>query len=258
MITNLTGKVALVTGAGSALGQIIADKLAANGARVVYADADLAAAGKNAAQVPQAMALLMSTADEAQVTAGFEVVREKFGRLDILVNSAVVNAAAEHRVTFDRYSPEEWDRIIRINLHGVFLVSRAAARLMIPQKAGSIISIASVLGLVPARLQCAYTTSKAGVVNLTRAMALELGPHDIVVNAVAPGSMTVTAGDDKNHPLGSQTARLLSHVPLGRLGTFDDIARTVLFFAAPESRYVTGQILCVDGGWSAGGFFRDF
>lgn len=258
MKTDLAGKVALVTGAGRTLGAMIADQLAGSGARVIYADADPAAARENAAKVPQGFPLPMDVSDPAQVAAGFASIKAIHGRLDIVVNSDVVAAGAEHRVTFDQYSPAEWDRIIRINLRGVFLVSQAAAQLMIPQRAGSIISISSVLGAVPARLQCAYTTSKAGVSNLTRAMALEMGPHDITVNAVAPGSMTVTAGDHKNHPLGAQTARLLDHVPLGRLGTFADITRAVLFFAAPESRYVTGQILCVDGGWSAGGFFRDF
>ncbi len=257
MKTDLAGKVALVTGAGRTLGAMIADRLAGNGARVVYADADPAAARENAAKVPGAFALAMDVSDPAQVAAGLADIGQRHGRLDIVVNSDIAAAGAEHRVTFDRYSPEEWDRIIRVNLRGVFLVSRAAAQLMIPRRSGSIISISSVLGAVPARLQCAYTTSKAGVSNLTRAMALELGPHDITVNAVAPGSMTVTAGDQQNHPLGAQTARLLEHVPLGRLGTFADITRAVLFLADPESRYVTGQILCVDGGWSAGGFFHD-
>lgn len=258
MNADLRGRVALVTGAGRPLGRMIADKLVENGAHVIYADADPEEVRQSATRAPTAFPLTMDAGDPAQVAASFATIERKFERLDILVNSAVMNAGAEHRVPFHQYSPAEWDRLVRLNLGGVFLVSRAAARLMIPRRAGSIISISSVLGAVPARLQCAYTTSKAAVSNFTRAMALEMGPHGIAVNAVAPGSMTVTAGDDKNHPLGAQTVRLLDHVPLGRLGTFDDIARTVLFFADPASRYVTGQVLCVDGGWSAGGFFRDF
>jgi NAD(P)-dependent dehydrogenase (short-subunit alcohol dehydrogenase family) len=200
----------------------------------------------------------MDVSDAGQVAAGIDSIEKRFGRLDILVNNAGVNSDGEHRVTFDQFSPEEWDRILKVDLNGVFLVSRSAARLMIRQRSGSIVNISSVLGVVPARLQCAFTAAKAAVVNLTRAMAIEMGPNDIVINCVAPGTMNNTSFYNKESSLSAKGLRLLSHVPLGRPGKFEDVAYAVLFFAAPENRYVTGQTLCVDGGWSAGGFFRDF
>ncbi len=133
---------------------------------------------------------------------------------------------------------------------------------MIKEGAGRIINIASVMGLVGARLQCAYTAAKAGVINLTRSTALELAPHGILVNCVAPGS-TLTESTkqlfySQDALMKERAQRMLSHVPLARPGTVDEIAQAVLFFGAPESSYITGQTLCVDGGWTAGGFFRDF
>jgi NAD(P)-dependent dehydrogenase (short-subunit alcohol dehydrogenase family) len=149
-----------------------------------------------------------------------------------------------------------------VDLRGVFLVSRAVAAVMMAQKSGRIVNIASVLGIVPARLQCAYTAAKAGVVNLTQTMALELAPHGIAVNCVAPGS-TLTAGTEKlfygdDPALREKAQRMLSHVPAGRPGRVEEVAQAILFFAAPENSYITGQVLSVDGGWTAGGFLRDF
>lgn len=149
-----------------------------------------------------------------------------------------------------------------MDLTGLFLVSRAATRAMIPRKSGRIVNISSAIGVVPARLQCAFAAAKAGMVQLTRAMTIELAPSGILVNCVAPGS-TLTEGTKSlfygdDALMKDRARRMLSHVPLGRPGTTGEIANTVLFFAAADSSYVTGQTLCVDGGWTAGGFFRDF
>jgi len=258
MKIDLTGQVALVTGAGRGIGQCIADTLVANGAQVIYSDINLEEARQSAAKTPLGTPLLMDVSEAKQVAEGIDFIEKKFGRLDILVNNAGVNSDIQHRVTFDQFSPDEWDRVMKIDLNGVFLVSRSAVRLMIRQKSGSIINISSVLGVVPARLQCAYTAAKAGVVNLTRTMAIEMGPHDVVINCVAPGTMGHIAFYDKNSPLSTKGPSILSHVPLGRPGRLQDVANAVLFFAGPDNRYVTGQILCVDGGWTAGGFFRNF
>jgi NAD(P)-dependent dehydrogenase (short-subunit alcohol dehydrogenase family) len=258
MNVNLEGQVALVTGAGRGIGEIIGHRLAANGAQVVYADIDIDTARQSAAKSPRGRPLRMDVTSEQEVEAGVARVVNECGRLDILVNNAGVNSPPECRVNIDRFSLAEWERVMKVDLNGVFLVSRAAACEMIQRKSGRIINIASVLGVVPARLQCAYTAAKAAVVNLTRTMAIELGPDGILVNCIAPGTMQNTHFYSKDLKLNQFARRLLDHVPLGRPGTFEDIAHAALYLAAPESSYVTGQTLCVDGGWTAGGFFRDF
>ncbi len=143
----------------------------------------------------------------------------------------------------------------------MYEVSRAAARLMVAQKSGRIINIASIAGLVPLRLQCAFVAAKAGVVNLTKAMALELGPHGILVNGIAPGS-TLTEGTRKlfygeDGKFRDAVQRMLDHVPLGRPGNVEEIAVAALFLADPENSYMNGHILTVDGGWTAG-YAREF
>ena len=261
MRVNLSGKVALVTGAARGIGQAIADLYTANGALVVYADIDIETAQQVSSNAHGGMALRMDVSSEEDVIAGVARILESYGRLDILVNNAGVNTL-KHRVNIDDFPLGEWDRIVNVDLTGVFLVSKYAAKPMIKQCAGRIINIASVMGLVGARLQCAYTAAKAGVINLTRSTALELAPHGILVNCVAPGS-TLTESTkqlfySQDALMKDRAQRMLSHVPLARPGTVDEIATAVLFFAAPESSYITGQTLCVDGGWTAGGFFRDF
>ena len=261
MKIDLNGQVALVTGAARGIGQAIADVLAQNGAQVVYVDIDFETAKISAARSQACTALEMDVSNEGQVENGVAQALKQHGRLDILVNNAGINTM-KHRVNIDKFPLDEWERILKVDLTGSFLVSRACSRAMIEKKAGRIINISSVFGVVPARLQCAFTAAKAGVVQLTRTMAIELAPSGILVNCVAPGS-TLTDGTKSlfysdDALMKERAQRMLSHVPLGRPGTPAEIAHAVLFFAAPESSYVTGQILCVDGGWTAGGFLRDF
>jgi NAD(P)-dependent dehydrogenase (short-subunit alcohol dehydrogenase family) len=260
MNVNLQGQVALVTGAAGGIGQSIAGSLAANGARVVYADINLDAARQCARQTPGAIALRMDVTNEAEVEAALAEVLRQCGGLDILVNNAGVNTIT-HRVNIDQFPTEEWDRILRVDLTGLFLVSKAGAKLMLPRRSGRIINISSVLGVVPARLQCAFVAAKAGVVNLTRAMALELGPQGVLVNCIAPGSI-LTEGTKKlfygaDGKFSDRVQAMLAHVPLGRPGSCEEIAHATLFLAAPESSYINGAVLPVDGGWLAG-YIRDF
>src|SRR5262249_21383273 len=156
----------------------IADRLAANGSRVVYTDLDAADPRDAAARAPGSLYLRMDVTQPQEVNAVLQRVVAECGRLDVLVDNAGVNTL-RRRVTIDQFAREEWDRILAVDLTGLYEVSRAGARLMVAQKSGRIINIASVAGLVPLRLQCAFIAAKAGVVNLTRAMALELGPHGI-------------------------------------------------------------------------------
>ncbi len=260
MKCDLTGTVSLVTGAARGIGQAIADRLAANGSCVVYTDIDAAEAGAAAARSPGALALALNVTRPDEIDAALKQVLAQCGRLDILVNNAGVNTLS-HRVPIDQFPREEWDRILAVDLTGVFEVSRAAARLMVAQKSGRIINIASIAGLVPLRLQCAFVAAKAGVVNLTKAMALELGPHGVLVNGIAPGS-TLTEGTRKlfygeDGAFRHAVQRMLDHIPLGRPGNVDEIAVAALFLADPENSYMNGHVLTVDGGWTAG-YSRDF
>jgi NAD(P)-dependent dehydrogenase (short-subunit alcohol dehydrogenase family) len=260
MQCELSGKVSLVTGAARGIGQAIADRLAACGSRVVYSDVDIEGARLAASGSAQAMALGLDVTRPEEIASAVDRVLREWGSLDIVVNNAGINSLA-HRVTIDEYPRAEWDRILAVDLTGLYEVSKAAARAMKARGGGRIINIASIAGLVPLRLQCAFVAAKAGVVNLTRAMALELGPHGILVNGIAPGS-TLTDGTRRlfygeDGSFRAHVQRMLDHVPLGRPGNPEEIAVAALFLADPENSYMNGHILVVDGGWTAG-YTRDF
>lgn len=260
MKCDLNGKVSLVTGAARGIGQAIADRFAANGSRVVYTDVDEAAAIEAAKRFPNCLGLRLDVTNDGEIAAALNRISGDWGRLDILVNNAGVNTI-KHRVTIDEFPREEWDRIVAVDLTGVFQMSHQVAQVMRKQGSGRIINIASIAGLVPLRLQCAFIAAKAGVVNLTKGMALELGPHGILVNGIAPGS-TLTLGTKQlfygeDGKFRDNVQRMLDHVPLGRPGTTDEIAVAALFLADPENSYMNGHVLVVDGGWIAG-YSRDF
>jgi NAD(P)-dependent dehydrogenase (short-subunit alcohol dehydrogenase family) len=260
MKSDLSGTVSLVTGAARGIGQAIANRFAASGSTVYYTDID--AAGAQAAADP----FSACRGGSLDVTNGDAVrdviarIQRECGRLDIVVNNAGVNTL-QNRVTIDQFPREEWDRILNVDLNGVFEVSRAAAQVMKAQGSGRIINIASIAGLVPLRLQCAFIAAKGAIVNLTKGMALELGPAGILVNGIAPGS-TLTEGTKQlfygeDGTFHSRVQQMLDHVPLGRPGTTDEIAVAALFLADPENTYMNGHVLVVDGGWIAG-YHREF
>lgn len=278
MKVNLQQRVALVTGAARGIGRAIADSLAANDAIVYYADIQFEGAASTSGSssvnrtlpmgVPSVLfpassesrTLLMDVTDAAQITEAMHQIEQECGRLDILVNNAGVNTLA-HRVNIDAFPRAEWDRILSVDLTGVYEVSKAAVPLLRKAGGGRIINIASIAGLVPLRLQCAFTAAKAGVINLTRAMALELGCENILVNAIAPGSI-LTQGTERlfygeDGMFKASVQQLLAHIPLGRPGKPEEIAHAALFLAAPESSYINGHCLTVDGGWTAG-YVREF
>lgn len=260
MRCDLSGKVALVTGAARGIGQAIADRFAANGATVVYSDVDEDGVREAASTVDGASWRKLDVTRSEDAQAVIDWVVSTHGSLDILVNNAGVNTMA-HRVTIDEFPRAEWDRLLSVDLTGLYEVSRFAARAMRSQKSGRIINIASIVGLVPLRLQCAFVAAKAGVVNLTKAMALELGPHGILVNGIAPGS-TLTEGTrqlfyGEGGLFRESVQRMLDHVPLGRPAEVGEIAVAALFLADPENSYMNGHILTVDGGWTAG-YAREF
>jgi len=192
----------------------------------------------------------------AQVEEMMRRTIEAFGQIDVLVNNAGVNVGREGRVPIQDFGEADWDRIINVDLKGVFLCSKAAAQHMIRQGGGKIVNISSIAGIMPLRLQSAFVAAKAGVINLTRAMALELAPHNINVNAIAPGSME-NVGWYHDPSQRSLAQSVLSHIPLKRPGKFEEVANVALFLASEDSGYITGSVIVVDGGWTVG-YIRDW
>ena len=262
MQVDLKDKVALVTGAGAGIGRAIALALASNGAHVVVNDNE--PSGDGTAEEVRAMGResVFLRADISRREEVDGMVREAQGRfsgIDILVNNAGVGTSPQHRKPVHEFADSEWHRVLNIDLNGLFYCTRAVTAGMAPRRAGSVINIASVLGIVPMRLQIPYAAAKAAVINFSRAAALELAPHGIRVNAIAPGSTLTRATQELfyNPDNKSVADSLLSHIPLGRAGTPEEIASAALFLAAPDSSYITGTVITVDGGWTAG-FARDW
>jgi len=255
MKADLSGKVAFITGAAGGIGKAIAERLAENGAAIVVADIDGKGAETVAASLPRAIAVEVDIRDPKAIDRAIAATLDAFGRLDILVNNAGVNTLA-HRVPIDEFPIEEWRRIIGIDLDGSYMVSRAAVRPMLAQGSGRVINIASTVGLAALRLQSPFVAAKAGLIHLTRSMALELAPRGVLVNAIAPGSTLTDVtrklfyGEDGSFH--EQAADFMKHVPLGRPAEPREIAEGALFLASDAASYVNGHCLVIDGGWTAG------
>lgn len=261
MKVDLQGRVALVTGAASGIGRSIALALADNGA--VVAVNDVNEKGEETCDAIRRHAgkaefYPADVGDVDSVNSMVAAVERKTGPIDILVNNAGVNVAKE-RHPIHEFLDSDWHRILRVDLDGVFYCSRVVSAEMVKRRRGAIINISSVLGLVPIRLQSAYAAAKAGMINLTRSHALEVGAYSVRVNGIAPGSILT----DLTRPLfynpeSKQLAEsLLSHIPLGRPGDPEDVANAALYLASDDAKYVTGHFLVVDGGWTAG-FAREW
>ncbi|MGN9809146.1 SDR family NAD(P)-dependent oxidoreductase [Micromonospora sp. BQ11] len=243
-MSRLAGKVALVTGAGRNIGRDIARRLAADGATVAVNGPDPDEAAAAAADLPHgAYAVPADVSDAEAVRAMVAAVLDRSGRLDVLVNNAAVPMTGRGDL-FD-LDPADWDRAFAVNARGVFLCAVAAARVMRP--GSSIVTISSIGATRAHRRAVAYDATKGAVEAATRAIALELAPRGIRVNAVAPGAIA----NDRFAALdpAAQRARA-APVPLGRVGTGADVAAAVSFLASADADYVTGQVLTVDGGLS--------
>jgi 3-oxoacyl-[acyl-carrier protein] reductase len=242
---SLANQVAVVTGAGRGIGRAIALKFASAGADVACVSRTAENAEKVAGEVRalgrRAWAHALDVAEPQAVATAAGKILSEAGRVDILVN----NAGVARDALLLRMSEEDWDTVLNTNLKGAFSCTKAFSRALLKQRAGRIINIASVIGLIGNAGQCNYAASKAALLGFTKSVARELASRGITVNAVAPGFIEtdMTAGFDEK-----LRAELLARIPLNCLGQPDDIAEAVAFLASPAARYITGQVLTVDGG----------
>jgi NAD(P)-dependent dehydrogenase (short-subunit alcohol dehydrogenase family) len=248
---RVTGKVALIAGGGGGIGGAGAEGLAREGAAVFCTDSDGAAAEATAARIRaaggRAVASALDVRDRAAVDAAVAAAVREFGRLDIVLESAGI----AHRLDFLDVDTETWDRVIAVNLTGMFHLGQAAARQMVKQGGGgTIINVTSQLAEVARPERAAYVASKGGARSLTHAMAVDLAAHNIRVNAIAPGP-TLTGLTRANYTSLEARRATEALIPLGRLGQPDDLVGAVLFLASDESRWVTGSTVTVDGGYLA-------
>ncbi|HXC26960.1 MAG TPA: SDR family oxidoreductase [Stellaceae bacterium] len=248
---RVAGKVALVAGAGGGIGGAGAEALAREGAAVFCTDSDGTAAEATAARIRaaggRASAAALDLRDRAAVDTAVAAAVREFGRLDIVLESAGI----AHRLNFLDVDAETWDRVIAVNLTGMFHLGQAAARQMVKQGGGgTIINVTSQLAEVARPERAAYVASKGGARSLTHAMAVDLAVHNIRVNAIAPGP-TLTRLTRANYSDAEARRATEAMIPLGRLGQPDDLAGAVLFLASDESRWVTGSTVTVDGGYLA-------
>ncbi|NLW24182.1 MAG: 3-oxoacyl-[acyl-carrier-protein] reductase [Clostridia bacterium] len=240
------GQVALVTGASRGIGRAIALELAKKGAKVAvnYAgsqDKALEVVKEIESFGGEAIAVQADVSDNTQVTQMIKTVEEKLGPINILVNNAGINRDN----LLMRLKEEDWDQVMATNLKGVFNCTKAVIRVMMKERKGKIINISSVVGLSGNIGQSNYAASKAGIIGFTKAMAQELASRNIQVNAVAPGFITT----DMTQQLTSEMQeQILNRIPLKRFGKPEDVANAVSFLASPAADYITGQVLCVDGG----------
>jgi 3-oxoacyl-[acyl-carrier protein] reductase len=247
-LIDLTGKVAIVTGSGRGIGKAIAEQLASAGCSLVIGDVDLASATSTAQELAGRFGVcaaprLLNVTDPSSVDVAFAETAAELGRVDILVN----NAGVQSYVSFDEMELAEWRRVMEVNLTGMFLCCQAAARAMKPQRWGRIINLSSMSARTGGQASPPnYTTSKAGVIGLTKALARSLGRYNVTVNALAPGIIDT---DMISHWTPELRTSWQNQIPLGRLGTAEDVGQAVVFLASDLASYITGTTLDINGGY---------
>lgn len=241
----LDGKIALVTGAARGIGQAIALKLAAEGADLAVCDLDKSWLDETLQKAREmgrkAEGFACDVSNAEQVQGAVTAAEAAFGRIDVLVN----NAGITKDTFLARMTEADWDAVLDINLKGTFLFTKAVGRLMMRQRSGAIVNVASIIGLIGNAGQCNYAASKAGVIALTKSVAKELSSRNIRANAVAPGFIRTKMTEKLPEDI---QKRMLEAIPLARFGEPEDVAKVVLFLASDASSYVTGQVISVCGG----------
>ncbi|MGM7721459.1 SDR family NAD(P)-dependent oxidoreductase [Metabacillus sp. Hm71] len=251
---SLKNNVSIVTGGAMGLGKAMAEALAQAGSNIVIADLNLEEAQKTADEIKrnegiEAIAIGMDVTNEAQVNNMVSEVMTYFGKIDVLIN----NAGITHLEKAENMAFEDWYKVMNVNLNGVFLVSKAVGNVMIKQKKGSIINISSMSGIIAnvPQGQSSYNTSKAGVIMLTKSLAMEWAKHHIRVNTIAPGYMKTELTKPFFEENGDMVKTWLSLTPMERPGTPDELGGIALYLASEASSFVTGSVFSVDGGYTA-------
>lgn len=242
---SLEGKIALVTGGARGIGREIALLFAKQGADMALCDVDLEKAEQTAKEIKalgrECLVLKADVTDSGSVQVMVDKILDKFKKLDILINNAGITRDS---LVF-RMSEQDWDKVIAVNLKGTFLCTRIVSKVMLKQRFGRIVNLASIIGIMGNIGQANYAASKAGIIGLTKSVAKELAPRGVCVNAIAPGfietEMTAKLSEDVRK-------RMLSVIPLGRFGEPKDVADLALFLSSESSSYITGQVIQIDGG----------
>ena len=249
---RLPGRVAAITGGALGIGRATARLFAAEGAAVALGDVEVGAAETVAKEIVngggRAIAVGVDVGDAGQVQAFVDRVVAELGRLDIMF----ANAGIAHSAPFLEHPEAQWHRVLRVNLTGVFLCCQAAARQMVKQGGGRIITTASINGFRGVENLVGYNVAKAGVIEMTKTMAVELAQHHITVNAIAPAQIDTRL--TRSLPEEARQRRV-ERIPMGRFGEADEVARAALFLASDDAGYITGHTLAVDGGYLAGGLW---
>lgn len=242
---ELKDKVALVTGGAQGIGRVVGEELARQGAHVILGDVNLEGAEKSADEIKagggSASAVELNVTDAGGVQKCFDSVSKEFKLVDILVN----NAGITRDGLLMRMKEPDWDLVLSINLKGSFLCSQQAVKQMMKQKSGSIVNVASIVGLMGNAGQANYSASKAGLIGLTKTTAREVASRGIRVNAIAPGFIDTAMTQVLDEKV---RERLIEQIPLARLGLPEDIANCISFLVSDRASYITGQVLSVNGG----------
>ena len=255
MDIRFDNKTVVITGAAGGIGMGLVRRFAADGARVALCD--LRGAEEAAATVEggTVKGYNFDITDREATTAAMAAIAADMGAIHVLVNNAGINVGSDERKHVDEFSDKWWDAILKVDLDGTYNCTKLAVPYM--SEGSAIVNVSSIVGMVPLRNQCAFTAAKAAVLNFTRAIAMELAPQGIRANAVCPGTVGIAI---TNELWKENTAMqgLLSHIPMGRQGTPDEMANAIAFLSSDAASYITGAVLPVDGGWTCGGYARNF